>query len=99
MNRVISNGDVFDIGQTINGVSTFLFLNDNFYYFTFRHSAEYEYDQNEMITILERNFGEWDITAVGLNEVRLPNGQWGTDLTTDLNNCWVFFCVLQVKKD
>jgi SAM-dependent methyltransferase len=59
----------------------------------------YEYDQNEMITILERNFGEWDITAVGLNEVRLPNGQWGTDLTTDLSNCWVFFCVLQVKKD
>ena len=53
MNRVISNGDVFDIGQTINGVSTFLFLNDNFYYFTFRHSAEYEYDQNDLYHLIE----------------------------------------------
>ncbi len=59
----------------------------------------YEYDQNEMNTILERNFGDWDITAVGLNEIRLPSGQWGTDITTDLNTCWVFFCIIQTKKD
>lgn len=58
----------------------------------------YEYDQNEMITILGRNFDDWDIAAVGLNEVRLQNGQWGTDLTTDLDNCWVFFFVMQARK-
>jgi hypothetical protein len=48
MNRVISNGDVFDIGQTVNGVSTFLFLNNRFYYFTYRLSSEYEYDQDDL---------------------------------------------------
>lgn len=58
----------------------------------------YEYDQNEMSDILSRNFEDWNISAVGLNEIRLPNGQWGTDLTNDLSTCWVFFCVLQVKK-
>ena len=59
----------------------------------------YEYDQNEMNDILTRNFEGWDITAIGLNEVQLPNGQWGTDITTDLTNCWIFFCVLEkIKK-
>ena len=29
----IKNGDVFDIGQTVNGVSKFLWFNGKWYYF------------------------------------------------------------------
>lgn len=58
----------------------------------------YEYDKNEMTEILTRNFLESEVTALGLMEYQLPNGQWGTDITYDLDNCWVFFCVINLKK-
>lgn len=58
----------------------------------------YEYDKNEMISILSKNFPESELTAMGLMEYKLPNGQWGTDITYDLDNCWVFFCVVNLKK-
>jgi DNA gyrase/topoisomerase IV subunit A len=45
---IIKNGDVFDIGQTVNGVSKFLFFNDKWYYFEERMSRKYEYDQNDL---------------------------------------------------
>ena len=43
----INNGDVFDLGQTINGVSTFLWFNDKWYYFVGRITREYEYPQQD----------------------------------------------------
>jgi SAM-dependent methyltransferase len=58
----------------------------------------YEYDKKEMSEILNRNFSESDITAMGLVEHRLPNGQWGTDITLNLDEAWVFFCVINLKK-
>jgi len=58
----------------------------------------YEYDKNEMIDILNRNFPGSELTAMGLMEYQLPNKQWGTDITFDLDNCWVFFCVVDLKK-
>lgn len=58
----------------------------------------YEYDQNEMIEILSRNFPNDNITGMGLIEYRLPNGQWGTDITMELDKCWVFFFVIEIKK-
>jgi hypothetical protein len=52
----IENGDVFDIGQTVNGVSKFLWFNNKWYYFEKRLSREYEYDQNELTkSVLEDN--------------------------------------------
>ena len=57
----------------------------------------YEYDANEFTEILHRNFDGADISAIGINEVRLPGGQWGTDITEDLNNCWVFFAVIEME--
>jgi hypothetical protein len=48
MNIYIKNGDVFDIGQTVNGVSKFLWFNDKWYYFDKQMSREYEYDQNDL---------------------------------------------------
>ena len=58
----------------------------------------YEYDQNEMYDILNRNFEGSDISAMGLMEYKLPNGQWGTDIVEDLKNCYVFFCIINLKK-
>jgi len=51
----INNGDVFDIGQTVNGVSKFLFFNDKWYYFEERMSREYEYDQDELTKLVHDN--------------------------------------------
>ena len=58
-NKQIKNGDVFDIGQTVNGVSKFLWFNDTWYYFEERLSREYEYDQSDLTKlILENEFEE-----------------------------------------
>ena len=60
--RKIENGDVYDIGQTINGVSTFLWFNGKIYYYTDRMShrdMEYEYDQNDLTKLVTQDeFGE-----------------------------------------
>lgn len=61
----IKNGDVFDIGQTVNGVSKFLFLNGKFYYFEERLSREYEYDQNELKNTILNISGLEDIKQIG----------------------------------
>ena len=39
-----SNGDVYDIGQTINGVSRFIRINGSWHYYSERLICEYEYD-------------------------------------------------------
>lgn len=58
-NEQIKNGDVFDIGQTVNGVSKFLWFNDTWYYFEERLSREYEYDQLQLTNlILDNEFDE-----------------------------------------
>lgn len=64
MNNKIKNGDVYDIKQTVNGVSKFLWFNNKWYYFNeekFSYLDEYEYDQEDLTqTIL---FNEYeDIT-------------------------------------
>ena len=57
--KQIKNGDVFDIGQTVNGVSKFLWLNNTWYYFEERLSREYEYDQSDLTKlVLENEFEE-----------------------------------------
>jgi len=45
-NKQLNNGDVFDIGQTVNGVSKFLWFNNVWHYFEERLSRVYEYDQD-----------------------------------------------------
>ena len=57
MKREIKNGDVFDIGQTVNGVSKFLWWNKKWYYFEERITREYEYDQESLTKkILDNGF-------------------------------------------
>ena len=56
---LIKNGDVFDIGQTVNGVSKFLWFNNKWYYFEERLSSEYEYDQDELTKlVIDNEFDE-----------------------------------------
>lgn len=57
--KQIQNGDVYDIGQTINGVSKFLWFNNKWYYFEERLSREYEYNQNDLTQII-LNHNEFD---------------------------------------
>lgn len=54
-NKQIKNGDVFDIGQTVNGVSKFLWFNNTWYYFEERMSWEYEYDQSDLTKLVLGN--------------------------------------------
>ena len=49
----IENGDVFDIGQTVNGASQFLRFNDKWYYFVRGFTKEYEYDQNDLTELVK----------------------------------------------
>ena len=51
----MKNGDVFDIGQTINGVSRFLWFNGKWYYFEERMSRLYEYNTLELRKIITDN--------------------------------------------
>ena len=53
MNSNIRNGDVYNIGQTVNGVFSFLWINDKWYYFTERLSREYEYDQEDLTATIK----------------------------------------------
>jgi len=51
----INNGDVFDIGQTINGVSRFLWLDGNWYYYEKPIKRLDEYNTLELIKIITDN--------------------------------------------
>jgi hypothetical protein len=65
----INNGDVFDIGQTVNGVSKFLWFNNKWYYFEERLSNEYEYDQDGLTNLIHNNeFEEVTFTKNIFNE-------------------------------
>jgi len=56
---IINNGDIFDIGQTVNGVSTFIYLNEKFYYFyDDKIQREYEYDNAELYYTIVFNYDE-----------------------------------------
>jgi hypothetical protein len=58
-NKEIKNGDVFDIGQTINGVYKFLWFNNTWYYFEERLSRAYDYDQSDLTKlVLDNEFEE-----------------------------------------
>jgi len=43
-----ANGSVYDLGQTINGISKFIVLNGKWYYYSERLIREYEYNGTEI---------------------------------------------------
>ena len=64
--NIVKNGDVFDIGQTVNGVSKFLWFNQKWYYFEERITREYEYSQEDLTKLVVDEFEEdEDVTYLG----------------------------------
>ena len=49
----IKNGDVFDVGQTVNGVSRFLWFNDKWYYFVENMTRQYQYPQEDLTKLVK----------------------------------------------
>ena len=52
---LIKNGDIFDLGKTVNGVSRFLYLNGKWYYFEERLSHESQYSQEDLTKQVREN--------------------------------------------
>jgi hypothetical protein len=63
--NIVKNGDVFDIGQTVNGVSKFLWFNQKWYYFEERITREYEYSQEDLTKLVVDEFEEEEVTYLG----------------------------------
>jgi hypothetical protein len=62
---IINNGDIFDIGQTVNGVSTFIYLNEKIYYFyDDKIQREYEYDKKEIYYSITKDY-DGDVKFIG----------------------------------
>ena len=64
MTHSIANGNVYDVGQTINGVSRFVHLNGKWHYFEDRISREYEYDQNGLTHVVNVGLND-EVTFLG----------------------------------
>lgn len=81
----IKNGDVYDIGQSINGISTFIWLNSRWHYFTPESAGrDYEYSHNEITRLIE------DDELNGNDEVKYIGNafkcvKYVSDLNTTLN--------------
>lgn len=60
----LKNGDVYNIGQTINGIENFLYLGDTWFYYRKDFNCEYEYDQAELTRLVKENEFE-EVTLVG----------------------------------
>lgn len=63
--KELLNGNIYDIGQTVNGVSRFLWLNETWYYFEERLSRKYEYDQVDLTETVLNYDGFEDVTLIG----------------------------------
>lgn len=60
----IFNGDVFDIGQTVNGVSRFIYYNNKWHYYRTDMTREYEYDQKDLTDLVSQDY-DTDVTYLG----------------------------------
>ena len=73
----IKNGDIFDIGQTVNGVSRFVWLNGKWHYYEPTMDREYEYSQESLTKLIHEdrmNYGaDADSQWIGNIFSVLPN--------------------------
>ena len=63
MNKVfkIENGDIFDIGQTVNGISKFVWLAGKWHYYSAEANREYEYSHEDLTKSIyddKENYGD-----------------------------------------
>jgi hypothetical protein len=61
------NGDVYDIGQTVNGVSKFIYFNDKWHYYSEDITREYEYSQEDLTKLIhdDKANEEDEVTYLG----------------------------------
>ena len=60
----LKNGNVYNIGQSINGIQNFLYLGDTWFYYRKDFTREYEYDQAELTRLVKENESA-EVTLVG----------------------------------
>lgn len=80
---MMKNGDVWDIGQTVNGNSRFLYLDNKWYYavgygFYFFKSQLYQYDGSELTKL---------ITDDHDGETKLIGNIFTDDMDLDFSEC------------
>ena len=57
----IKNGDIFDIGQTVNGISKFVWVGGKWHYFNKEVDWGYEYSQEVLTNLITNDeFGDVD---------------------------------------
>ena len=61
----MNNGDIWDIGQTVNGVSRFLYLDSKWYYAVgydkgMFKSELYQYDGSELTKLITEDYDDPD---------------------------------------
>lgn len=66
---MIKNGDIWDIDQTVNGVSRFLYLDSKWYYATGYNkemfkSELYKYDGSELTKLIKEDYDD-ETTFIG----------------------------------
>jgi hypothetical protein len=69
------NGDLYDIGQTVNGISRFVFLNEKWNYFEQSLFSEYQYGHDNLSKLIidDELMGFDDVKYLGniFNDLKL----------------------------
>jgi hypothetical protein len=86
----MKEGNIYDIGQTVNGVSRFLYINDKWYYAR-SIVLKYNYDESELTkTVLD---DEEPVKLIGniLDDIKLRN-------SLDFSNCPEILAIIRDNK-
>ena len=87
----MKDGNIYDIGQTVNGVSRFLYVNNKWYYARSLVFI-YNYDQNDLTkTVLEDDFDEVKLIGNIFDDIELRNG-------LDLSDCPEILAIIRDNK-
>ena len=93
------NGDVFDIGQTVNGISKFIYIDGKWHYYSEQIMREYEYDQADLEKIII-NINEYEeIEFVGNIFSQLPQQEISDEEIEKKANSYIFERNKQAFKD
>jgi hypothetical protein len=88
--KIMKEGNIYDIGQTVNGVSRFLYINDKWYYAR-SIVLKYNYDESELTkTVLD---DEEPVKLIGniLDDIKLRN-------SLDFSNCPEILAIIRDNK-
>ena len=87
----MKDGSIYDIGQTVNGVSRFLYIRNKWYYAS-PLVFIYNYDQNELTkTVLEDDFDEVKLIGNIFDDIELKN-------SLDFSDCPEILTIIRDNK-